>query len=215
MSKNVKTALLLLLLVFAVIATFAWSVMKKTDEAGVQIIKMYPSNKTLPEFSLTDESNRQFSNQSLPGKWSLVFFGYTHCPDVCPATMSNLARVMKNIPVDDQNNIQVVLVSVDPERDNINQLKTYVEFFNKNFKGVTGKDEQLQMFSQSLGAIYFKGEVDEKGNYAVDHTSKVFLINPEGKRAGLFDGQAIPPAKEFPAERIAKDLQFLLKTHRF
>lgn len=212
MSKNIKTALLLLLLVFAIIATFAWSVMKKNNEVGVQEIKLYPSNKELPVFSLTDEANRPFNNQSLVGKWSLLFFGYTHCPDVCPATMSNLARVMEKIPVADQNNIQVVLVSVDPERDSINQLKTYVEFFNKNFKGATGKDEQLQLFSQSLGAVYFKGEVDEKGNYAVDHTSKVFVVNPEGKRAGLFDGQAVPPAKKFPAEQIAKDILFLQKT---
>ncbi len=215
MSKNVKTALLLLILVFVVVAIFAWSVMKKTEQAGVQEIKLYPDNKMLPDFSLTDESNRPFNNHSLSGKWSLIFFGYTHCPDVCPATMSNLARVIQKIPLNNQNNIQVVLVSVDPERDTSHQLKTYVEFFNKNFKGVTGKDEQLQIFSRSLGAIYFKGEVDEKGNYAVDHTSKVFVISPKGKRVGLFDGQARLPAKEFPADQIAKDILFLLKRQRY
>jgi len=212
MSKNVKTALLLLLVVFSVVAIFVWSVVTKKPGAGVTEISLYSSDKIFPTFNLLDESQRKFNNDSLLGKWSLIFFGYTHCPDVCPTTMSNLAKIMQKIPADVKKNMQVVFVSIDPARDQARELKSYVEYFDKNFKGVTGTEQQLQIFASALGAIYYKGEVDKNGNYTIDHSSKVFLINPRGQTAGMFDGQAITDTAQFPAERLAKDLLFLFRT---
>lgn len=211
MSKNTRTALLLGFIAAAIAVIFFWQAVSMQQTASLKEIRLFPNALALPEFSLLDESSREFNNDSLLGKWTLLFFGYTHCPDVCPITMSNMAAIVAKLTPTQQQNLQVVLVSVDPERDSASDLKTYVEFFNKNFKGVTGTHEQIQPFAKSLGAIYFKGEEDEKGNYPVDHSSKIFLVNPKGLRAGLLDGQKIPPATSYPLDLIAEDLINILK----
>jgi protein SCO1/2 len=211
MSKNVRTALIMASVAVIIGIGFTLKIISLKQGEELQEIRMFPKNLDLPDFSLQDEARRPFSKDSLIGKWNILFFGYSNCPDVCPTTMANLAKIVKRLPESQQQKLQVIFVSVDPERDTPEHLKTYVEYFNKNFRGVTGSHDQLQPFAKSLGAIYFKGAEDEKGNYPVDHSSKLFLVNPQGKRAGIFDGQIVPPAKTYPFDALTTDLKIILK----
>jgi len=211
MSKNVKTALILASFAIFIAIGFTLKIISLKQGEELQEVRMFPGTLDLPAFSLQNEASRPFTNESLIGQWNILFFGYTHCPDVCPTTLANLAKLVNGLPKHLQNKVQVIFVSVDPERDTPQQLKTYVEYFNKNFRGVTGTHDQLQPFAKSLGAIYFKGAVDENGNYPVDHSSKIFLVNPQGKRAGIFDGQITPPSKTYPFDALVKDFINILK----
>ncbi len=210
MSKNAKTALIMATIAIAIAVGFTLKVIGMKQNVELQEIRMFPKSLALPKFSLTNESSRPFTNDSLVGQWNIIFFGYTHCPDVCPTTMANLAQLVNKLPKHLQFKVQVIMVSVDPERDTTEKLKTYVEYFNKNFRAATGSHQELESFAKSLGALYFKGEVDEDGNYPVDHTSKIFLVNPQGKRAGIFDGQIIPPNKSYPFDLLINDFKKIL-----
>ncbi len=212
MKKNTRTALLVAIMPIMVAVGFMLKVINENNQSqNPKIIKLYPSEKTLSDFSLNLGGGGSFNNGSINGKWTVLFFGYTHCPDVCPTTMANLAKVVGFIKPELKNNLQVVLVSVDPERDTPDHLQQYVKYFNKNFKAATGSHDQLQGFAKALGAIYYQNKTDEHGQYLIDHTSKVFVINPKGMRAGIFDGQIMPPATAYPAQQIGWDLQVLLK----
>ena len=146
-----------------------------------------PGGKAIPAFELRDDHGKPFVATNLLGKWTLLFFGYTHCPDVCPTTLGTLKTVWDGLGQSAQGNadVAVVFVSVDPERDDIEHLKTYVDYFDPAFVGVTGSSDELLGFSRSLGAMYEKAEGSSADNYLVNHTAAIFLIDPEGKLAAL------------------------------
>lgn len=146
-----------------------------------------PGGKALPEFSLQDDQGQPFVPASLLGKWTLMFFGYTHCPDVCPTTLGTLKNAWDELSqsaagVED---LQVVFVSVDPERDTLEHLQEYVDYFDPAFSGVTGSPDELMTLSRSLGAIYAKTKPDDNGDYLVDHTAAIFVIDPQGRFSAL------------------------------
>ncbi len=121
-----------------------------------------PEAKALPEFSLEDHRGNTFTNEDLKGQWSFVFFGYTHCPDVCPTTLSLLNQVdqaLKKEPGIDSP--ETVFISVDPGRDTVEQLAEYVPYFNAEFTGVTGSLENLQVLTKSLGIAFGQEGVEE------------------------------------------------------
>lgn len=133
-------------------------------------------------FQLVDTSGRTVGQELLKGKWSVMFFGFTHCPDVCPTTLDLLAQVhtvlKKTPPYGTQG--QVVFVSVDPERDTPAQLAQYVHYFHKDFIGVTGADSDLKPLTQALGVLFMK--VAQGGpDYTVDHSAGIFFIDPAGR----------------------------------
>jgi len=132
-----------------------------------------PEAKALPEFSLEDHRGNTFTNEDLKGQWSFVFFGYTHCPDVCPTTLSLLNQVdqaLKKEPGIDSP--ETVFISVDPGRDTVEQLAEYVPYFNADFTGVTGSLENLQVLTKSLGIAFGQ--------------SRIMLIDPEARLKALF-----------------------------
>ena len=162
----------------------------------------YPEPFVLTPFQLTDQDSNSFSLENFTGQWSLVFFGFTACPDVCPITMSELAqayRQMESQP--DQPLPQVVFVSVDPERDSIAAIKEYVQQFNSDFIGLTGSDSEIANIAAQFFVAY--GKVDESmmgmdhemqemedshenhemeaGDYMMNHNIHVSLVNPEGE----------------------------------
>src|ERR1700694_1688962 len=110
-----------------------------------QVVTLFPDPKPLAAFALTDHKNRVFDLASLKGKWSFLFFGFTHCPDVCPTTLAVLARVRDNIAKNTvgAEDIPFVFVSVDPNRDTAGKLRQYVEYFDKTFLGGTGDKPQM------------------------------------------------------------------------
>jgi len=141
----------------------------------------------LPTFSFKKAGKVAFTNQSLKGKWSLLFIGYTFCPDVCPTTLADLDRVYPSLKNDSDTTTQVVFISVDPNRDKADLLADYVHYFNKDFIGVTSSQKQLWPFVTELGLIYSlveEGETDEY--YLVDHSASIVLINPAGELHATF-----------------------------
>ncbi len=144
--------------------------------------------RALPEFELVDHTGQALNRTSLTGQWSLMFFGYTHCPDICPAslqTMSDMVQAIEDPDVADA--LQVYFVSVDPERDNSEVLASYVTYFNPDFTGATAIEEKLNPLTRSLGIAHdIRNKVEGNPNYDVDHSSAIVLINPQAEFAGLF-----------------------------
>ena len=144
--------------------------------------------RALPEFELVNHNNQPLTRSSFVGKWNLVFFGYTHCPDICPVSLQTLAEMLSAIEDPDVlEAIQVYFVSVDPERDKPEILGAYVTYFNPTFIGATAPLEKLTPLTRSLGIAHdIRNKSEASTDYDVDHSSAIVLINPQGEFAGLF-----------------------------
>ena len=144
--------------------------------------------RALPEFQLVDHNNQSLGNSRLSGKWSLMFFGYTNCPDICPTSLQTLGDMMNAINDSDVlNSIQVIFVSVDPERDSPEILKPYVQYFNEAFIGATAPLTELNRLTTAIGIAHSRDKSSEAAsNYDVSHSSAIILINPAVEFAGIF-----------------------------
>lgn len=144
--------------------------------------------RALPQFELIDHNNQPLTRASLEGKWSLIFFGYTHCPDICPTSLQTMSDMVAAIEDPDVlNAVQVYFVSVDPERDTPEILAAYVTYFNADFIGATAQPEKLTPLTQSLGIAHnIRNKTEGSTSYDVDHSSAIVLINPQAEYAGLF-----------------------------
>jgi protein SCO1/2 len=144
--------------------------------------------RSLPEFELVDHNNASLTRSSLLGKWSLIFFGYTHCPDICPASLQTLSDMVAAIEDPDVlDAVRVYFVSVDPERDKPEILASYVTYFNAGFIGATAALEKLTPLTRSLGIAHdIRNKSEASPGYDVDHSSAIVLINPQAEFAGLF-----------------------------
>nr|WP_299598005.1 SCO family protein [uncultured Microbulbifer sp.] len=149
--------------------------------------------RILDEFDLVADTGSVFKTTELEGRWTLVFFGFTHCPDVCPTTLSTLNNFYQTLDDDTRSDTDVLLVSVDPQRDKPEQLHDYVRYFNPDFYGVTGEFLNLKRFANQLNVPFNKVPLED-GNYTVDHGSQVVLINPRGHYHGFFKAP-LDPAK--------------------
>ena len=146
-----------------------------------------PEARPLPGFLLEDHRGKAFTNESLRGQWSFVFFGYTHCPDICPITLALLNQVDQVLKKDSRDKIpKTIFISVDPERDTVAQLAEYVTYFNSEFTGVTGSLENLQVLTKSLGIAFGKEGDTESVEYEVFHSARIMLIDPEARLKALF-----------------------------
>ncbi|MGH8248007.1 MAG: SCO family protein, partial [Gammaproteobacteria bacterium] len=139
---------------------------------------LWPNPKQIREFVLIDQDGAPFDLARLRGKWSFVFFGYTHCPDVCPITLSVLGLVHGALAAEgpEGESVQTLFVTVDPKRDSPQRLADYVRYFDKDFIGLGGTQEQVSSLSSQLGVAYFHSPASADGNYLVDHSAAVFLI---------------------------------------
>ena len=145
----------------------------------------YQEPREIKPFSLVDQHGSTFTNQQLEGKWSWVFFGYTSCPDVCPTTLQELNFNYEELKAVAANT-QVLLVSVDPQRDSVEKLSQYISYFNDEFKALTAGHEKLFPFARNLGLMYAINDQQTDENYLVDHSASIVLINPQGKIAAIF-----------------------------
>ena len=149
----------------------------------------------LPPFQLMSQQGKFFTEQDFLGKWSLVFLGYTSCPDICPATLAVLNAVYSQLQQQKNEllkDTQVVFVSVDPERDTPDDIAEYMAFFNKSFLGVTGSKTQLDHFVLNIGGGYVIEEETAPDEYLVAHSSAIFLIAPDLKITAAFSQPHIP-----------------------
>jgi protein SCO1/2 len=156
----------------------------QAESQAIQGNKLPVARKiAVPELLKDDGS--VFTNSDLQGHWTLMFFGYTHCPDICPTTLGVLAQAKKNFGNDFPkiNFPEVMLVSVDPQRDTVKVLNEYVKYFEPTFIGVTGQPEMIKALTLQMSVVYMQapGLSDNNDNYIVDHSSAILMINPEGK----------------------------------
>ena len=143
----------------------------------------WPNPRQVAEFNTLDHSNQGFGLSQLQGKWSLVFFGYTNCPDICPITMSVLAQTYPAL-TERLPDVQVLFVTVDPERDSLAKLSQYVNYFSDRFIGIGGDEDQVNSFTRQLGAAYFLNKEEGVNNYLVDHSASLFVIDPQARMVG-------------------------------
>ena len=141
--------------------------------------------RQLADFRLLDDGGKSFLPEQFENKWNILFFGFTYCPDICPITMKQMSDV-KNSLGDISGQIRFFLVSVDPDRDKPENLRVYLDNFDKSFKGLTGEIDQIYRFSTQVNAPFFPVVNNPDANYTVDHSGSLVLINPEAKYAGFF-----------------------------
>ena len=191
------TVLSLVLIVWAVILYQIFTIKSKSSFYGSSY------DMKAPDFTLTNQDGEKVTLRDFKGKVVFMFFGYTHCPDICPVTLSTLNNVTKELG-NDGDKVRVIFVTVDPERDTQAELKKYVTFFNKDFIGLTGTPEEIKNVSDSYHAFYIKEETGSEPGYLMGHTSSVYLINPDGRITLRY-----PQSKMDPKE-IAKDVERIL-----
>lgn len=150
-------------------------------EAGIITL---PKSRELPALQLASTTGEQVQTQALTDKWSLVFFGYTFCPDICPTTLAELRQLKKLLPEEVQENLQVLMVSVDPNRDTTEQLQLYLHYFDPEFIGLTGELSDIQTLSNALSIPFIPGDTS-KPRYTVDHSGNLAIISPDGRQYGF------------------------------
>ncbi|TCK18788.1 protein SCO1/2 [Thiogranum longum] len=149
---------------------------------------LLPTPREVVPFTLVDHHNAPFTRDSLRGQWSFAFFGYTHCPDVCPNALGMLKRVETLLEADGVTPLpRVLFVSVDPARDTPEVLASYVAYFHPAFVGVTGEDAELKRLTRQLGILYGRSPGETDKDYLVDHSAAIILFNPEGHYQALFN----------------------------
>lgn len=163
----------------------------------LETVTLIPSPRALPDFSLSG-ADGTLTRQSLLGHWTLVFIGFTHCPDICPTTLGDLARAQAMWRSSGlQARPKLLFVSIDPERDTPAKTAEYAAYFHKDTLAATAAEPQLTEFTRALGLVYMK--VPQGDSYTMDHSSTLVLLNPRAEFAGIIR----PPLKP---EAIARDL---------
>lgn len=156
-----------------------------------------------PEFSLLSSQGGEYSLVSKTGKFVLIFFGYTYCPDVCPTTLYEMKEIKARLK-DKAENIEFVFITVDPDRDTQEQLTRYLASFDSSFFGLTGTTEQLEMVWKDYGVYRGIQETDNSLGYLVDHTSRLYLINSKSELLMTY-------TYETTIDEIVSDLKYLIK----
>lgn len=148
-----------------------------------------PTPTPLPEFALVDQHGQELTVAAFRDHWSLVFFGFTHCPDICPTTLQILSAARKTLADGGQHPLpRIVLVSVDPERDTPELMAQYMNYFGDDNLGITGSLDEVMKLTKGLG-IFFARQPGDEENYAVDHSAAVLVVNPEAEFHALFSGK--------------------------
>ncbi len=150
---------------------------------------LWPGARPVADFKLTTQNGQDFVNADLRGHWSLLYFGYLQCPDVCPTTLQTLRGVQKLLEADGDNTTGFVFVSVDPANDTPERIGAYLEFFGDDLVGLGGNPAGLAVLAGSLGIMYAEN-IDASGTRSMDHTTSIIVIDPQGRGvAGMPGGQ--------------------------
>lgn len=196
-NQRILIVILVLIALAALGAGFgSYLALQESREANVPDGLLWPNPKPFPEVTLYDHNGEPFTRTNLKGQWSLLFFGFTHCPDICPQTLSTLDRLEQRLRERgmDANQLRTVFISVDPKRDKPKRLNEYVTYFNEDFIGVSGQPEALDKLTRALGAVYQIEKPDAEGDYLVDHSASVFLLDPQARLVAIFTTPHEPAA---------------------
>tara|TARA_R110002020_G_scaffold21373_76_gene72599 strand:+ start:86 stop:754 length:669 start_codon:yes stop_codon:yes gene_type:complete len=172
------------------------------DPDRLKAVRLFPAPRALPAFSLQQSDGTTLEPAELQGRWTVAFLGFTHCPDVCPTTLTDLSRAQaewEHLP--EGRRPRVLFVSVDPERDTPEKTGEYARYFHPATLAATAGEPALENFATSLGMVYMKVPV-EGGDYTMDHSSALVVLDAQGRQVGLIR----PP---FVPADIAADLALL------
>jgi len=150
-------------------------------DAGIVLL---PQPRTVPAISLTDQDGKPIAMNELKDKWSLLFFGYTFCPDICPTTLAQMRELKGLLPEAARDRVRIVMVSVDPNRDTPQQLKQYLGYFDPAFLGATGELASIQKLANAVSIPFIPADTS-KENYTVDHSGNLVVIGPDGTQRGF------------------------------
>ncbi|RME88338.1 MAG: SCO family protein [Anaerolineae bacterium] len=156
-----------------------------------------------PQIGLTDVNGRLFDLRAWRGDIVLLTFGYTSCPDVCPTTLADLKRLRAELDADQAARVQVVFITVDPQRDTPERVQEYVSFFDPTFIGLSGSEEDLAPVWQAYGVFREVGERNAEGGYAVNHSARIYLVDPDGNLRLTYSFGTDP-------QDILRDVRYLL-----
>ncbi|HEY0800571.1 MAG TPA: SCO family protein, partial [Steroidobacteraceae bacterium] len=182
-------------------AALIWS-RKAPPELTLATGSLLAPSRTLADFSLIDHRGRSFGPANLRGHWSLMFFGYTNCPDFCPTTLAMLAAFEKQLRAANAVPPQVIFVSVDAQRDTPAQLAKYVPYFDPEFIGLTAVDQPAIEAVAKQWGVAVMVQPAKDGNYTVDHSGAIFVIDPSGKLAAVLSGPFTLDALQSDFKRI-------------
>ncbi len=180
MSK--RNIIFILLILFSITGIFTYfqslpSLLEKKPSLITGKILVRPME--IDNFELIDQNNEVFNKKSLEGGWTVLFFGYTNCPDVCPTTIYKLAEIKNGIKEDlPSANFNTVLVTLDPDRDSSERLDEYIGYFDETMLGVTGTYENIQSFTSSLSVFYQR--INKEEGYDFNHTASIFVFDKDG-----------------------------------
>ena len=184
-----RTVLFILAFIVFVVVSFVSRIFQPTIlspaemQANGTIVFQQP--RQVSDFTLVDHTGRPFTRESVTGHWTLAFFGFTNCPDICPTTMAELNQFTALVQgTEIETEFKVVMVTVDPGRDTVEQLAAYVPFFNSNFLGVTGEFLDIHRFATELNTP-FRRVPGGGENYQMDHSANVVVLNPRGDYHGF------------------------------
>lgn len=165
----------------------------------MQTVRLFPTVRQLPDFTLQSAGTKPINKAALDKHWTIVFLGFTHCPDICPTTLGDLSKAQKlweTLPAETRP--RVLFVSIDPERDTPKAIAEYAAFFHKDTLTATAQEPALTDFVQSLALVYAKMPL-KNGDYTMDHSATIVVLNPQGNEVGIIR----PP---FMPQKIAADL---------
>jgi protein SCO1/2 len=174
-----------------------------------QVVRLFPQPRALPAYSLQQSDGTRLVPGELQGHWTIVFLGFTHCPDVCPTTLAELAQAQKRWEgLPDSTRPRVLFVSVDPDRDSALQVGEYAHAFHRDTLAATGDVPALEAFARSLSLVFMKVPPEAGApadRYNVDHSATLAVLDPKGRMAGIIQPPLVPQA-------IAADLTALTST---
>ena len=189
-------------------AAQGWFGAPKSALPQTEAVKLFPQPRELPAFSLQQSDRTRLVPGELKGHWTVVFLGFTHCPDVCPTTLAELAQAQKQwAALPDSTRPRVLFISVDPERDSPDRIGEYAHAFHRDTLAATGDIPSLETFARSLSLVFMKVAPEDGApvdQYSVDHSAALAVLDPQGRMAGVIPPPLVPKA-------IAADLLALTR----
>ena len=184
-----RTVAIVLVFIVLVVYGFIWRmnqpVIMNDEQLRVNGAIVLDKPRIFSDFELVDHRGEVFNIDRFRDTWTMVFFGFTHCPDICPTTLAVLNDTYSKMKESEKQKLQVVMISLDPERDTVEALAEYVPYFNEEFIGVTGNKHLIRRLTAEINIAYNKVPL-AGDDYTVDHSTQLVLINPKGHYHGFF-----------------------------
>ena len=198
-----KSKFLLILVSLAVTSIISAYEIKGSEDTRTNLKKPEYYKNFGGDFSLTGPEGETVSLEDFRNKVVLIYFGYTFCPDVCPITLSNLKMLMLSLE-EKAEDVQVIFISIDPERDTFQKLKDYVPYFHPTFIGLTGSEAELASVAKKYQTFYLKQKVESEAGYLMAHSDVVILVDQNGRFRGRYKSK-------YDLDKLTTDIRWLLE----